>query len=77
LYFDDVRCFMRDAKAGTSSELKVRLRQQRIHAEDCQECDQSKEGFVHRIERAVSFEGDLTEEQRARLREIAHKCPRA
>ena len=53
----------------------VRLAQQRIHAADCRECTQATEGYVHRIERAVSFEGDLSEEQRARLQEIAHKCP--
>ncbi len=53
----------------------VRLRQQRIHAKDCKECDQNTEGYVHRIERAASFEGPLTDEQRARLNEIAHKCP--
>jgi uncharacterized OsmC-like protein len=53
----------------------VRLRQQRIHAKDCVECVNSTEGFVHRIERAVTFEGDLTEEQHVRLQEIAHKCP--
>ena len=62
-------------KGWVVERVKVRLRQERIHAKDCQECDQSKEGFVHRIERAVSFEGDLTDEQRARLQEIAHKCP--
>ena len=61
-------------KGWSVERVTVRLRQGRIHAEDCQECD-SKEGFVHRIERAVSFEGDLTDEQRARLQEIAHKCP--
>jgi putative redox protein len=53
----------------------VRLRQQRIHAVDCQECVDGTEGYVHRIERSVTFEGNLSEEQRARLREIAHKCP--
>lgn len=53
----------------------VRLRQQRVHAKDCVECEQTTEGFVHRIERAVTVEGDLTDEQRARLLEIAHKCP--
>ncbi|MBC7910826.1 MAG: OsmC family protein [Pyrinomonadaceae bacterium] len=53
----------------------VRLSQQRIHAKDCAECTESKEGYVHRIERAVTVEGDLTDEQRARLQEIAHKCP--
>jgi putative redox protein len=53
----------------------VRLRQQRIHAADCQECTNSAEGYVHRIERSVTFEGELTDEQRSRLQEIAHKCP--
>lgn len=53
----------------------VRLRQGRVHAKDCVMCETKGEGFVHRIERAVHIEGDLTEEQRARLQEIAHKCP--
>lgn len=53
----------------------VRLRQKRLHAQDCKECERSVEGYVHRIERAVTFEGDLTDEQRQRLQEIAHKCP--
>lgn len=55
--------------------VSVRLRQGRIHAKDCDECTENTEGFVHRIERAVTVEGDLTDEQRARLLEIAHKCP--
>lgn len=53
----------------------VRLRQNRIHTKDCEECNQDKEGFIHRIERTVTFTGPLSEEQRARLNEIAHKCP--
>lgn len=52
----------------------VRLRQNRIHAKDCQECA-DKEGFIHRIEHSVTVTGDLSDEQRARLLEIAHKCP--
>ena len=53
----------------------VRLRQQRIHAQDCVECQTQTDTYVHRIERAISFDGALSDEQRARLREIAHKCP--
>jgi putative redox protein len=53
----------------------VRLRQNRIHAADCQECTQTTDGFVHRIERSVTLAGDLSDEQRTRLQEIAHKCP--
>jgi putative redox protein len=52
----------------------VRLGQNRMHTKDCKECEQM-EGYIHRIERSVSFTGPLTEDQRARLREIAHKCP--
>ena len=53
----------------------VRLRQNRVHVKDCQECVQKAEGYIHRIERSVSFTGPLTDEQRARLEEIAQKCP--
>jgi putative redox protein len=53
----------------------VRLRQNRVHVKDCEECVQKKDGFIHHIERSVSFTGPLSDEQRARLEEIAHKCP--
>ena len=56
-------------------QVVVRLRQGRIHAADCQDCKNATEGYVHRIERSVTFAGDLSEEQRSRLQEIAHKCP--
>ena len=56
-------------------QVTVRLRQGRIHSKDCQECALNTEGYVHRIERSVSFTGKLTGEQRERLREISHKCP--
>ena len=62
-------------KAWPVDRVTVRLRQQRIHGKDCAECEEKSEGFVHRIERSVTIEGSLTEEQHARLQEIAHKCP--
>ena len=62
-------------KGWPLEQVTVRLRQQRIHAEDCRECSQESDGFIHRIERSVTFSGDLSGEQRARLHEIAHKCP--
>ncbi len=62
-------------KAWSLERVTVRLRQLRVHAADCEECQRSSEGFIHHIERSVTFEGQLTEEQHTRLREIAHKCP--
>src|SRR5437867_8570186 len=47
----------------------VRLRQGRIHADDCRDCTHATEGYVHRIERSVTFEGNLSEEQKSRLQE--------
>jgi uncharacterized OsmC-like protein/alpha/beta superfamily hydrolase len=53
---------------------QVRLRHKKIHAEDCAECE-TKEGMIDRIERTVRLEGKLDAEQRAKLMEIADKCP--
>jgi len=55
-------------------KVEVSLRQSHIHAEDCKEC-KSKEGKITHIERFISLTGPLTHEQRARLLEIAQKCP--
>jgi len=62
-------------KAWPLERVTVRLRGERTHAKDCVECTRTTEGYVHRIQRSVSLDGELTEEQRARLQEIAHKCP--
>ena len=52
----------------------VRVHHSRIHAEDCAECE-TKQGMLDRIEREIAVAGDLTEDQRAKLLEIADKCP--
>jgi len=54
--------------------VQTRLRHSRIHAKDCEECE-SASGRIDRIERTISLEGDLDDEQRARLLEIADRCP--
>lgn len=55
-------------------EVAVRLRHSRVHAEDCAECE-TKEGMLDFIERQISLDGQLSEEQRTRLGEIADRCP--
>lgn len=54
--------------------IEVRLAHDRIHAEDCGECE-SETGMVDRIEKQIRLEGDLTDAERGRLLEIADKCP--
>jgi putative redox protein len=52
----------------------VRLRHSKIYAKDCADCE-TKEAMLDRIDRDIELTGDLTEEQRAKLLEIADKCP--
>jgi putative redox protein len=52
----------------------VRLKHSRIHAADCADCE-TKEGKLDQIESEVTLSGTLTDEQRAKLLEIAEKCP--
>ncbi len=52
----------------------VRLRHEKIYAADCATCE-TKEGKIDHIDREISFEGDLDAATRARLLEIADKCP--
>jgi putative redox protein len=63
-----------DRKQLPLKRAQVRLRHNKIHAADCADCE-TKEGMVDHIERAIVLEGDLDAEQRARLMEIADKCP--
>ena len=55
-------------------KITVSLRHFKIHARDCDDCE-TKEGRVDRIELEIHLDGALTDEQRARLMEIADKCP--
>lgn len=52
----------------------VGLSHRKIHAEDCADCE-TRSGKLDEIERVLTFEGDLDDDQRSRLLEIADKCP--
>ncbi|HZO47519.1 MAG TPA: bifunctional alpha/beta hydrolase/OsmC family protein [Xanthobacteraceae bacterium] len=63
-----------DHKNLPLARTSVTLSHSKIHAQDCEECE-TKEGKIDRIDRVLTLEGDLSDEQRARLIEIADKCP--
>jgi uncharacterized OsmC-like protein len=63
-----------DQKKLPLERVEVRLRHDRIYANDCANCE-TKEGLIDHIERVITFHGDLDDKQRARLLEIADKCP--
>jgi putative redox protein len=52
----------------------VRLKHEKVHAEDCEHCE-STDGKIDRVEREIELLGELNDEQRQRLLEIAERCP--
>jgi putative redox protein len=63
-----------DLKGIPLERVSVELKHDKIHAADCAECE-TQEGKIDRIERSITLEGNLDAQQRARLLEIADKCP--
>jgi len=55
-------------------EVSVDLSYERIHAKDCEDCE-TKAGRAHRIERIIHIGGDLSQEQRDVLLDVAERCP--
>lgn len=63
-----------DHKKLPLDRVTVTLTHEKIHAEDCAECE-TRDGKIDLIQRRIAIEGDLGEAERARLMEIADKCP--
>ena len=61
-------------KGWPLESVTVRLSHAKVHAADCAECE-TKVGMLDHVHRDVEFRGPLSEEQRARLLDIATKCP--
>jgi putative redox protein len=61
-------------KGWALDETTIQLRYFRIHAIDCAECE-TKEGYLDRIEWRIELQGQLSAEQRARILDIAQRCP--
>lgn len=63
-----------ERKSWPLRHITVRLRHRRVHAKDCADCE-TKIGWMDRIERELQFDGELTDEQRTALLDIAERCP--
>ena len=63
-----------ESKSIPLERVTVDLAHDKIHAADCADCE-TREGRIDRIERVITLEGGLDGQQRAKLLEIANKCP--
>lgn len=56
-------------------EVYVHISHDKSHLEDCASCDIAETSKIDHFTREIELVGDLSEEQEARLLEIADKCP--
>ncbi len=63
-----------ERKSLPLERVTVTLSHNKIHAEDCAECE-TKVGMLDQFDRVIAMEGPLDAEQRKKLMEIADKCP--
>jgi putative redox protein len=63
-----------DRKEWPLEGVVVELRSGRSHEKDCETCETEKVS-IGTIERRITLEGPLTDEQRERIMTIAERCP--
>ncbi len=63
-----------ERKGITAGRFSIRLSHDRVYAQDCSDCE-TKDGKITEITRDITIEGDVPEAVRAKLLEIADKCP--
>lgn len=65
-----------DMKKLDVKNITVHLTHGKIHRDDCIQCvKDEKTGKIDQIRKYIELEGDLTEKQRARMTQIADRCP--
>ncbi len=47
----------------------------KVHADDCEECEKDDVGYIDRVRSRVRLAGTFDEAQRARLTQIVSRCP--
>ena len=62
-------------KGITLPEVGVRLDFDRVHAEDGEDGDERADGWIDQITSQVTIRGTFDEAQRARLTQVAKRCP--
>ncbi|HET9037308.1 MAG TPA: OsmC family protein [Myxococcaceae bacterium] len=63
-----------DRRKWPLERARISLRHRKVHAQDCIDCE-TKPAKMDVVDRIITLDGALTEEQRAKLLEIAERCP--
>jgi putative redox protein len=64
-----------DRKGWPLGQVTVELNHSRVHARDCEECEEADNVLLDVIRKRITVSGDLDAEQIERLHKIADRCP--
>ncbi len=67
--------FYAQRKGWSLDSVSVRYEYERLHADDCVECDDDALGWLDGVRSEIFIEGTFDDEQRQRLAEVAQRCP--
>lgn len=62
-------------KAIRLSTVDVVLELDRVHADDCEECDERHDGWIDRVQTRVALHGVFSDAEKKRLEQVASRCP--
>jgi putative redox protein len=62
-------------KGYALQEVAVQVEHERVHREDCDDCEIEGEGYVQHFHRRIVLRGQLSEAERDDLLRVAGKCP--
>lgn len=64
-----------DRKDIELGQVSVTVDHKKVHARDCAECVEGRQGYIDRFERTIHIEGSVGPELAGKVAEIAGKCP--
>lgn len=64
-----------ELKEMSLSRVEASLEFDRVHADDCRECEEDAVGMIDRIGVDVRVHGSFSDAQKERLTQVATRCP--
>ncbi|MEE9414385.1 MAG: OsmC family protein [Acidimicrobiales bacterium] len=67
--------FYAQRKGWNLESVSVRYEYEKLHVDDCNDCDGDAAGWLDGVRSEIFIEGDFDDTQKDRLAEIAKRCP--
>ncbi len=64
-----------DHKAISLSAVDVVIEFDRVHSDDCVECDERRDGWIDRATTQVALHGVFSDAEKKRLEQVTSRCP--